>query len=55
MAVATPQVVATTADLGETWVRTEGKTPKGIIAVAVADDGTVLCGTQQDGLWMYSA
>jgi len=55
VAVATPQVVATTTDLGENWVRTEGKIPKGIIAVAVTDEGAVLCGTQQDGLWMYSS
>ena len=53
MAVATPQVVATSTDLGETWTRTEGKTPKNIITLAVADDGMVLCGTQQDGLWLY--
>lgn len=55
VAIATPQVVATSKDLGENWVRTEGKTPKGIIALAVTDDGIVLCGTQQDGLWVYSA
>jgi photosystem II stability/assembly factor-like uncharacterized protein len=53
LAVATPQVVATSTDLGETWARTEGKTPKNIITLAVADDGMVLCGTQQDGLWVY--
>ena len=53
LALATPQVVATSTDLGETWTRTEGKTPKNIIALSVADDGMVVCGTQQDGLWVY--
>jgi photosystem II stability/assembly factor-like uncharacterized protein len=53
IAVATPQVVAVSNDLGETWTRAEGKTPKNIIALAVGDDGQVLCGTQHEGLWVY--
>lgn len=51
--VATPTVVATSVDYGETWERTEGKTPRDIIALGVTDEGAVLCGTQEDGLWVY--
>lgn len=53
LAIATPQVVATSKDFGETWERTEGRPPRDVIAIGVTDDGTVLCGTQQSGLWMY--
>jgi len=53
IALATPQVVAWSEDSGENWVRTEGKTPKNIIALGISDDGTLACGTQQDGLWLY--
>ena len=53
VAVATLMVVATSTDYGETWERTEGKTPRDIIALGVTDDGAVLCGTQGDGLWVY--
>ncbi len=51
--MATPLVVATSSDFGENWQRTEGKTPRDIIALGVTDEGTLLCGTQADGLWVY--
>jgi photosystem II stability/assembly factor-like uncharacterized protein len=54
LAVATPQVVASSTDQGAHWNRAEGHVPTGIISLAVADDGTVLCGTQDDGLWVYT-
>ncbi len=53
IAVATPQVVAWSDDSGETWMRAEGKIPKNIITLSISNDGTLLCGTQQDGLWVY--
>lgn len=53
IAVATPTVVATSIDYGETWERTDGKTPREIIALGVTDEGEVLCGTQGEGLWVY--
>lgn len=53
IALATPMVVATSNDYGETWERTEGRAPRDIITLSVDDDGTLLCGTQQDGLWVY--
>jgi photosystem II stability/assembly factor-like uncharacterized protein len=53
VALATPMVVATSKDFGETWERTEGRTPRDIIALSVANDGRLLCGTQQTGVWMY--
>ena len=53
IALATPQVVAWSDDAGETWMRAEGKTPKNIIAIGIANDGMLACGTQADGLWLY--
>jgi WD40 repeat protein len=53
IAVANPMVAAWSTDFGETWERTEGKTPKNIIALSIDDSGTLVCGTQQDGLWVY--
>lgn len=53
IALATPQVVAWSDDFGESWTRTEGKTPRNIIALAIGNDGTLACGTQQDGVWLY--
>jgi photosystem II stability/assembly factor-like uncharacterized protein len=55
VALATPMVVATSKDYGESWERTEGRVPRDIIALAIADDGNLLCGTQQGGLWVYGA
>ncbi|BCX04405.1 MAG: hypothetical protein KatS3mg053_2343 [Candidatus Roseilinea sp.] len=54
IAVATPMVVAVTSDFGETWERTEGRMPRDPLALWVGDDGTILCGTQQNGLWVYA-
>jgi photosystem II stability/assembly factor-like uncharacterized protein len=53
VAMATPMVVATSSDFGENWERTEGKTPRDIIALGVTDEGSIVCGTQGDGLWIY--
>lgn len=53
IAVATPMVVAVSADFGETWERTEGRMPRDPLCLWVGDDGTVLCGTQHNGLWVY--
>jgi photosystem II stability/assembly factor-like uncharacterized protein len=53
IAVATPMVVALSSDYGETWERTEGRMPRDPLALWVGDDGTILCGTQRDGLWVY--
>ncbi len=53
IAMATPMVVATSSDFGENWLRTEGKTPRDIIALSVTDEGGIVCGTQSDGLWVY--
>lgn len=53
IAVATPTVVAASVDFGETWERTEGKTPRDIIALGITDEGDILCGTQGEGLWVY--
>jgi photosystem II stability/assembly factor-like uncharacterized protein len=52
--VATPNVVAHSIDQGADWTRTEGHTPVGIICLAIGDDNTILCGTQEDGLWVYA-
>ncbi len=54
LAVATPSVVAVSRDLGEHWTRLRGKTPQGILALAINDAGVLLCGTQRDGLWRYA-
>jgi photosystem II stability/assembly factor-like uncharacterized protein len=53
VALATPMVVAMSGDYGENWERTEGKTPRDIIALSVSDEGAIVCGTQSDGLWVY--
>lgn len=53
IAMATPQVVVSSTDYGATWQRTDGRSPRGVLAIAVTDEGVVLCGTQNDGLWVY--
>ena len=54
LAVATPTVVASTTDVGLNWMRAEGHAPQGIISIAIDNDGTLLAGTQEDGLWLYA-
>jgi ligand-binding sensor domain-containing protein len=51
--LATPQVVAVSSDFGATWDRTEGRLPRNVMSLAVLDNGTVMAGTQADGLWVY--
>ncbi len=51
--LATPQVVAVSDDYGATWSRTEGRLPRNVMSLAVLDNGTVVAGTQGDGLWVY--
>ncbi len=53
LAVATPAVVATSKDLGQNWARAEGHVPHDIISLGAGNDGAVLVGTQQEGLWLY--
>ena len=53
IALATPTVVALSTDQGLNWDRTEGHTPEGIICLSVSDDGLILCGTQEQGLWAH--
>lgn len=50
--LATPSAIAISEDSGATWERI-AKPPDSVIAVAVDDSGEVLCGTQDDGLWVY--
>ncbi len=52
IAVGTPQVVAMSADQGQTWERGDGKMPRAPLSLAVSNDGTLICGTQEDGLWV---
>ena len=52
-AVATPQVLAWSDDGGVMWRRPEGRGPRGVLCVAVSDDGRLLVGTQSTGLWVY--
>jgi photosystem II stability/assembly factor-like uncharacterized protein len=54
VAVANPQVVAWSNDEGENWQRTEGKQPRNVLTLAVANDGMILCGTADSGLWVYA-
>ncbi|MFN4293127.1 MAG: hypothetical protein ACK4JD_03260 [Thermoflexales bacterium] len=54
IALATPMVVALSSDFGETWERTAGRAPRDPLALWVSDDGAILCGTQQNGLWAYA-
>jgi photosystem II stability/assembly factor-like uncharacterized protein len=54
LAIATPTVVASTTDVGLSWMRAEGHVPEGIISVAVGNDGKLLVGTQEEGLWIYA-
>jgi photosystem II stability/assembly factor-like uncharacterized protein len=54
LAIATPTVVASTADIGLNWMRAEGHVPQGIICIGVGNDGTLLVGTQEEGLWIYA-
>lgn len=53
-ALATPSVVATSSDAGMAWLRAEGRTPAGIVSIALLSAEAALCGTQQDGLWRYA-
>ncbi|MCS7060579.1 MAG: hypothetical protein RMN25_05370 [Anaerolineae bacterium] len=55
LVVATPTVVAVSKDAGAHWTRTEGKTPTGIVSITALSDGSVLAGTQEEGLWKYEA
>lgn len=55
LAVATPQVVAFSNDGGENWERGDGKMPRAPLSLAIGNTGTVLCGTQEDGLWILAA
>ncbi|MCL4505765.1 MAG: hypothetical protein M1434_11560 [Chloroflexi bacterium] len=50
--LATPSTIAISPDSGATWERL-GRAPDSVIAIAIDDDGSVLCGTQDDGLWVY--
>jgi photosystem II stability/assembly factor-like uncharacterized protein len=52
LVLAAPSAIAISEDSGAAWQRI-AKPPESAIAVAVDDDGTVLCGTQDDGLWVY--
>jgi photosystem II stability/assembly factor-like uncharacterized protein len=50
--LATPDEIAISADAGVTWQHVP-ESPNNIIAIGLADDGTLLCGTQDDGLWVW--
>ncbi|HEY3342400.1 MAG TPA: hypothetical protein VGK81_10295, partial [Anaerolineae bacterium] len=50
--LATPSTIGISEDSGATWQRI-AKPPDNVIVVAIDNDGTVLCGTQDDGLWAY--
>jgi photosystem II stability/assembly factor-like uncharacterized protein len=50
--LATPSAIAISEDAGATWERI-AKPPDSVIAIAMDDNGAVLCGTQDDGLWVY--
>ena len=50
--LATPSAISISEDAGAAWQRI-AKPPDNVIAVAIDDDGAVLCGTQDDGLWAY--
>jgi photosystem II stability/assembly factor-like uncharacterized protein len=52
IALATPQLVVYSTDFGATWQKTEGRTPRGVLALLIGNDGCILAGTQTDGLWM---
>ncbi len=54
IAIATPAVVAVSSDQGANWTRAEGHVPQGIISIGVGDDGVLLAGSQEDGLWLYA-
>jgi photosystem II stability/assembly factor-like uncharacterized protein len=51
--LAAPSAISISTDSGATWQRI-AKPPDNVISIAIDDDGTVLCGTQEDGLWAYS-
>ncbi len=54
-AVARPDgLVAVSEDDGESWMRLPRRAPAGILALALDDDGALLCGTQTQGLWRYA-
>jgi photosystem II stability/assembly factor-like uncharacterized protein len=50
--LATPSAIAISTDAGKSWERI-ARPPDSVISIAIDDDGTVLCGTQEDGLWIY--
>ncbi len=52
IAVATPQLVVLSTDFGATWLKTDGRTPRGVMSLVIDNDGCVLAGTQTDGLWL---
>jgi photosystem II stability/assembly factor-like uncharacterized protein len=47
-----PSAIATSADVGKTWERI-GRPPESAVCVALTAAGTILCGTQDEGLWIY--
>ena len=51
--LATPAAIGISADSGATWQRI-ARPPENVICLGIDDDGSVLCGTQQDGLWVYN-
>jgi hypothetical protein len=50
--LATPNTIAISADSGATWERI-AKPPDNVISMALLPDGALLCGTQEDGLWVW--
>lgn len=54
IALATPTVVASSSDQGLNWNRTDGRAPRAIMCLAIADDGSIFVGTQGEGLWLYN-
>jgi photosystem II stability/assembly factor-like uncharacterized protein len=52
VALATPQVVTYSDDFGATWQKTEGRAPRGVLALTIGGEGRMLAGTQSDGLWV---
>jgi photosystem II stability/assembly factor-like uncharacterized protein len=50
--LATPNAIALSKDAGATWDRV-AKPPDNVISLGLDTDGTILCGTQEEGLWIY--
>ncbi len=50
--LATPSTIAVSEDSGVTWERI-ARPPDSVITLAMDDSGDILCGTQDDGLWVY--